>query len=159
VRVPERMPWDQADLAIMHPRSQWAQWGVRRANGGRLTADGMPATLLLPMGRNGPAFLAYRNFQVYLEWNSSLVYATTAAYFATRLAGVPRVSRGRGQVTPLSFNETKELQQLLQRQGLSVGKVDGIIGEQTRAAVKAMQIRLGLAADSYPTKELLARMR
>jgi peptidoglycan hydrolase-like protein with peptidoglycan-binding domain len=119
----------------------------------------MPATLLLPMGRNGPAFLAYRNFQVYLEWNSSLVYATTAAYFATRLAGAPRVSRGRGQVTPLSFNETKELQQLLQRQGLSVGKVDGIIGEQTRAAVKAMQIRLGLAADSYPTKELLARIR
>jgi lytic murein transglycosylase len=159
VRVPERMPWDQADLAILHPRSQWAQWGVQRANGGQLSADGMRASLLLPMGRNGPAFLAFPNFQVYLEWNSSLVYATTAAYFATRLAGAPRVSRGRGAINPLSYSETKELQQLLQRQGLSVGKVDGIIGEQTRAAVKAMQIRLGLAADSYPTKELLARMR
>ena len=159
VRVPARMPWDQADLAIMHPRSQWARWGVQRANGTPLSADAMPATLLLPMGRNGPAFLAYRNFQVYLEWNSSLVYATTAAYFATRLADAPKVSRGRGEVTPISYAETKELQQLLQRQGLSVGKVDGIIGEQTRAAVKAMQIRLGLPADSYPTHELLARMR
>jgi len=159
VRVPERMPWEQADLSIMHPRSQWARWGVRRANGTPLSADGMPAALLLPMGRNGPAFLAYRNFAVYLDWNSSLVYATTAAYFATRLAGAPRVSRGRGEVRPLGFNETRELQQLLQRQGLSVGKVDGIIGEQTRAAVKAMQIRLGLAADSYPTRELLQRLR
>lgn len=159
VRVPARMPWDQADLAIMHPRSQWAHWGVHRANGGALPADTVPATLLLPMGRNGPAFLAYRNFQVYLEWNSSLVYATTAAYFATRLAGAPRVSRGRGEVAPLSYGETKKLQQLLQRQGFSVGKVDGVIGEQTRASVKAMQIKLGLPADSYPSHELLARMR
>lgn len=159
VRVPARMPWDQADLAIMHPRSQWDGWGVRRANGASLPADAMPASLLLPMGRNGPAFLAYRNFNVYLEWNSSLVYATTAAYFATRLAGAPRVSRGNGEIDALSFAETRELQQLLQRQGLSVGKVDGIIGEQTRAAVKAMQIKLGLAADSYPTQELLTRMR
>jgi len=159
VRVPAQLPWDQADLSIMHPRANWAAWGVRRADGGALSADNMPASLLLPMGRNGPAFLAYPNFAVYLEWNSSLVYATTAAYFATRLAGAPRVSRGNGQVDTLSFAETRELQQLLQRQGLSVGKVDGIIGEQTRAAVKAMQIRLGLPADSYPTHELLQRLR
>ena len=56
--------------------------------------DSLPASLLLPMGRIGPAFLAYQNFQVYLQWNNSLVYSTTAAYLATRIAGAPRAASG-----------------------------------------------------------------
>jgi lytic murein transglycosylase len=159
VRVPDRLPWDQADITIKHPRSQWAKWGVTRAGGGRLPADGMAASLLLPMGRTGPAFLAYDNFDIYLQWNQSLVYSTTAAYFATRLAGAGPVHRGSNTADALSFNEIKALQQALQARGHDVGKIDGIIGSGTRAAVKAMQIKLGLPADSYPTPELLARLR
>lgn len=158
VRVPASMPWDQADLDIMHPRAQWASWGVRRADGGALRADTMPASLLLPMGRNGPAFLAYRNFAIYLEWNQSLVYSTTAAYFATRLAGAAPVRHGNGEVDTLSYQQTRALQERLARHGYDVGKVDGIIGAKTRAAVKAVQIKLGLPADSYPTPDLLARL-
>jgi lytic murein transglycosylase len=86
VRVPAEMPWAEADLTIRHPRSTWAGFGVTRADGSALPADAMPASLLLPMGRLGPAFLAYANFHVYTDWNQSLVYATTAAYYATRLA-------------------------------------------------------------------------
>src|SRR5262245_60517504 len=96
VRVPRDLQWDQADLAIKHPRSQWAKWGVTLANGGALPSDDLPASLLLPMGRLGPAFLAYPNFGAFREWNQSLVYATTAAYLATRLAGAPRVHPGNG---------------------------------------------------------------
>jgi peptidoglycan hydrolase-like protein with peptidoglycan-binding domain len=110
------------------------------------------------MGRNGPAFLGYPNFDVYLEWNQSLVYATTAAYFATRLAGAPRVSGGQN-VPALSLEQVRQLQQLLARHGYDVGGVDGIIGEKTRAAVKDVQQRLGIPADSWPTPELLARLR
>ena len=62
-------------------------------------------------------------------------------------------------MTPLGFKETKELQRLLKKRGLSVGKVDGIIGAKSRAAVKAMQMKFGMAADSYPTRALLQRMR
>jgi peptidoglycan hydrolase-like protein with peptidoglycan-binding domain len=51
------------------------------------------------------------------------------------------------------------LQQLLVRAGFNVGKVDGVLGQQSRTAIKAMQIKYGLAADSWPTHELLARMR
>jgi lytic murein transglycosylase len=159
VRVPERMPWEQADLAIKHPRAQWAKWGVRLANGGALPQDEIPASLLLPMGRNGPAFLAYPNFDIYLEWNQSLVYATTAAYYATRLAGAPQVGPGRGQVSPLSLQQGKELQRLLMARGYDVGKLDGIIGQKTRAAVKDVQQKLGLPADSYPTPDLLQRLQ
>ncbi|MDX2266274.1 MAG: lytic murein transglycosylase [Hyphomicrobiales bacterium] len=159
VRAPERMPWQEADIAIQHPRSIWAGWGVRRADGSALPSDGRKASLILPMGRNGPAFLAYDNFKVYTEWNQSFVYATTAAYLATRLDGAPPVNRGNGEVTPLNQAQSKELQQLLARRGFDVGKLDGIIGLKTRQAVKAMQLEFGMPADSYPTPELLSRLR
>ena len=64
-----------------------------------------------------------------------------------------------GTIAQLPFNEIKELQQLLVRAGFNVGKVDGVLGQQSRSAVKAMQIKYGLPADSWPTAELLARMR
>ena len=110
------------------------------------------------MGRNGPAFLAYSNFGVYLEWNQSLVYTTTAAYFATRLAGAPKVSFGN-PATGLSLAQAKQLQQRLAARGYDVGKIDGIIGAGTRAAVKAVQLQMGLPADSWPTPDLLGRLR
>jgi lytic murein transglycosylase len=159
VRIPRDLDWQQADLKITHPRSQWAEWGVRAADGTPLEADGKGASLLLPMGRNGPAFLAYPNFHVYLDWNQSLVYATTAAYFATRLAGAPPVNKGNGKVAPLGAKEVFELQKLLAEQGYEVGKIDGILGTATRDAVKDVQLKLGLPADSYPTPELLAKLR
>ena len=158
VKVPSNLPWQEAGLDIKHARAEWARWGVTHANGGPLPADKAQAALLLPMGRKGPAFLAYRNFDVYLEWNQSLVYATTAAYFATRLAGAPPVNRG-SPVDSLTGAETKELQRILSKLGFDVGKTDGIIGEKTRESVRAVQIKYGLPPDSYPTKELLARLR
>jgi lytic murein transglycosylase len=157
VRVPADMPWEQSDLAIRHPISQWAQWGVTGASGS--LAGGAEASLLLPMGRNGPAFLAYPNFNVFLKWNQSLVYATTAAYLATRIAGAPRVSKGNGTVTPLGPQQLRTLQQLLAKRGYDVGEIDGKLGMQTRAGVRQAQAALGLPADSYPTPELIARLQ
>jgi lytic murein transglycosylase len=157
VRVPANMPWDQADLSITLPRSKWAGYGVALADGRPLPADNLPASLLLPMGRLGPAFLAYQNFQIYLQWNNSFVYSTTAAYLAARIAGAPALQRG----TPppaLPFKDVKDMQAMLVRAGYDVGKVDGFLGLKTRQAVKAMQVKYGLPADSYPTPELLARM-
>lgn len=159
VRVPPNLPWEKADLAIKVPRSQWAAWGVKRASGGALPADGMGASLLLPMGRNGPAFLAYPNFDIYTQWNQSLVYATSAAYFATRLNGAGAYSRGQGNIAVLSMAQVAELQRLLNARGHHVGGVDGKLGAATRAAVRTEQQRLGLPADSYPTAELIAKLK
>jgi lytic murein transglycosylase len=160
VKVPDELPWEEADIAIKHPRKQWAKWGVTAVSGKPLKADGFGASLLLPMGRNGPAFLAYENFTTaYLKWNESLIYSTTAAYLATRIAGAPSVSRGRGTVQPLSYEQIVELQNDLTADGYDVGKSDGKIGAGTRAAVKAEQLKLGLPADSYPDEELLSRLR
>lgn len=157
VRVPQSLPWDQADVAIKLPLSQWAAWGVTQASGKPLSTKGPDAALLLPMGRLGPAFLAYPNFDVYLVWNNSIVYSTTAAYLATRLAGAPKVQRG--SAVPLSAGEVRDVQSLLAKRGYDVGKIDGVIGANTRAAVKDMQIKFGLPADSYPDKALLAKLQ
>jgi lytic murein transglycosylase len=152
-------PWDQADLTIQLPRSKWTQLGVTYPDGRALPNDSLPASLLLPMGRMGPAFLAYPNFAAYTEWNNSLIYSTTAGYLATRIAGAPPMQHPAGPVVQLSFNELRELQQLLVRAGFNVGKIDGVMGQQSRSAVKAMQVKYGLPADSWPTAELLARLR
>jgi lytic murein transglycosylase len=159
IRVPANLPWDQADLTIKHPRSKWAAWGVTYADGRPLPKDDLPASVLLPMGRSGPAFLAYPNFAAYTEWNNSLIYSTTAGYLATRIAGAAPMRKPATPVPQLPFNEIKELQQLLARQGFNVGKIDGILGQQSRIAVKTMQMKYGLPADSWPTAELLARVR
>jgi lytic murein transglycosylase len=159
VIVPQNLPWKEADLDIQHPRSQWVAWGVRPAYGS-LPRDKLPASLILPMGRHGPAFLAYPNFKVFIDWNSAFVYSTTVAYFATRLGGAPAFrEEGAKQVEALTTAQMKELQTLLNRQGLNAGDVDGKLGSGTREAVKQAQIKYRLPADSWPTEELLARLR
>jgi lytic murein transglycosylase len=159
IRVPTNFPWEQADLTIQQPRSKWAQLGVTYPDGRALPNDNLPSSVLLPMGRNGPAFLAYANFNTYTQWNNSLIYSTTAGYLASRIAGAAPMRRPSGPVAQLPFSEIKQLQQLLARAGFDVGKVDGVLGQQSRSAIKAMQVKYGLPADSWPTAELLARMR
>jgi hypothetical protein len=158
VIVPARLDWKEADLDIKHPVSRWASWRVTRRDGGRLVGN-LPAALLLPMGRSGPAFLAYRNFDIYPQWNQSLNYAITAAYLATRLAGAPPYLPGRGTVENYGYKDILELQQLLNRRGFDTGGVDGKLGAKSRAAVKAAQLKFGLPADSYPSPELFSRLR
>jgi len=159
VLVPSELPWEQADLTIQHARSKWVGWGVKSATERPLIADNTPCSLLLPMGRNGPAFLAYQNFQAYTQWNQSLVYATTAAYFATRLAGAPAYNKGRGQVPAYGLPEVRELQQLLNRQGYNAGEPDGKLGVQTRAGIRQAQLKYRLPADGYPSDELFSSLR
>lgn len=158
VSVPAELPWEKADIAIQLPRSQWVKWGVKGAHG-KLKADNFPASLLLPMGKDGPAFLVYENFTTaYLKWNESLVYSTTAAYLADRIGGAGPLDPGRGQVDPLSYEQIKELQQILVSKGYDVGEVDGKLGRATREAVKQEQIKMGWPADSYPTVQFLQNL-
>jgi lytic murein transglycosylase len=159
VRLTRELPWQEADLAIQHPVEKWAAWGVKRVGGQALPSGAPVASLLLPMGRHGPAFLAYPNFQVYLKWNQSLNYSITAAHLADRLAGAPAMDKGNGTVPEMSLQQVKELQMLLAKRGYFSGEIDGKIGAATRAGVKAAQLKLGLPADSYPTPELLERMQ
>jgi lytic murein transglycosylase len=159
VRVPANLPWKEADLSVQHPRSKWAAWGVTRADGKPLPNDNMPASVVLPLGRLGPSFLAYDNFQAYLKWNQSLNYSLTAGYYATRLDGAPAMNRGSPDIPKITFEETRELQQLLEKRGYDVGRIDGVLGLKSRVAIRETQLKFGLPADGWPTAELLARLR
>jgi len=151
--VPEGLDWALTGLDKPRPVADWQAMGVAAREGG-LGDPALPAAVLLPMGRHGPAFLAYPNFNVYFDWNQSLVYVTTAAYFATRIMGAQVYDAGEPD-PGLSGEEIELLQERLTALGHDVGQVDGILGARTRAAVQAEQTRLGLPADAWPTRALL----
>ncbi len=159
VKVPAQMSWEQSGLDNQHPRSQWVKWGVTAAHGAKLPDDNLPASLILPMGYLGPAFLAYPNFKAYIEWNAAIVYSTTAAYFGTRLAGAPVFGPGNGHPVVPTTAQIQELQQLLIQRKMLTGEADGRLGSATRVAVKQAQQKVGLPADAYPTAELIERLR
>ncbi len=155
ITVPEGLDWSKTGLNHALSTAEWERMGVRGRSGG--LAKGLKGSVLLPMGRKGPAFMAYPNFHVYFEWNKSFVYVTTAAYFATRLEGAPVYDPGQPE-PGLSAGQMKALQQKLEARGHDVGGIDGILGEKTREAVQKEQMRLGLPADAWPTPALLGKL-
>ncbi len=135
--------------------SQWVAMGVQPREGQLF--DAAEASIIVPNGHNGPAFLAYPNFDVYFEWNQSFTYVLTAAYFANRLEGAQVFNAGNPSA-PLDQGSMKQLQRKLESMGHDVGEVDGILGYNTRIAVQKEQMRLGLVPDAWPTWELLNRL-
>jgi hypothetical protein len=135
--------------------AQWQRLGVRPRSG--QWAANLPASVIIPQGHKGPAFLAYPNFSVYFEWNQSFTYVLTAAYFATRLTGAPVFNAGNPD-PGLSGQQMKQLQRKLANRGHDVGDIDGILGAKSREAVQKVQQELGLPADAWPTATLLNRL-
>ena len=154
VVLPQNFDWAHSGLEVTRSGTDWAAIGLRPRHGE--IAD-LPASVILPQGKGGPAFLAYPNFRVYFKWNQSFTYVLTAAYFANRLEGAPVFDAGN-PAPGLSDEEMKALQRKLKARGYDVGGADGILGANTRAAVREMQARLGLPVDAWPTRDLLNRL-
>lgn len=152
VVMPEGFDWALTGLATQKPVADWAALGVAARQGA--LPEGSAASVILPQGRRGPAFLIYPNFRVLFEWNKSFTYVLTAAYFATRIEGAPPYAAGRPDPA-LNHDQMKALQEKLAARGHEVGEIDGILGAGTREAVQKEQARLGLPADAWPTAELL----
>ena len=86
VRLPEGFDLDLTGLGVKKPLGEWQALGVRRSNGDDLPTRQLTASLILPGGPGGPAFLTYPNYQVLLKWNRSHYFATTVGQFADILA-------------------------------------------------------------------------
>ncbi|GAA5235579.1 lytic murein transglycosylase [Verticiella sediminum] len=169
VRLPEalaaRLPASPAEATLGDDRrtlAQWVQAGVRAADGAALagSAKEAQAYLFAPAGRDGPVFLATRNFDAILHYNRSPRYALAVSLLVNRLSG------GSGLTTPwptddpgLSRAEIRELQQRLLDRGHDVGVADGIPGARTREAIEAEQARLGLPVDGRPGMKALQALR
>ena len=156
VVLPADLEWFDTGMHMTKTVAEWEQLGVR-GRSGPLDDGRLQASIVIPQGRKGPAFIAYPNFSVYFEWNQSFTYVLTAAYFGTRLSGAPVYDAGNPE-TGLSGEQMKRLQSKLAARGYDVGKVDGILGAGTRAAVRAVQRELGMPADAWPTPALLNRL-
>jgi lytic murein transglycosylase len=152
VTVPDSFEWSLSGLHTEQPTENWAALGIAPRDGTLPT--GLNASLILPQGRKGPAFLAYPNFRTLFDWNQSFTYVLTAAYFATRIEGAAPYAAGTPDPA-LSPDQMTALQEKLAALGHDVGKIDGILGAGTRDAVQKEQRRLGLPADAWPTLDLL----
>jgi lytic murein transglycosylase len=156
VAIPDDLPFEKTGLGGTLTAEEWFGLGVQPRDGN--TGFGhLKAAVTLPQGRKGPAFMTYPNFGIYLEWNQSFIYTTSAAYFATRLAGAPTYQKGNPE-EGLSPDQMKVLQEKLQALGHDVGKIDGILGGGTRVAIQKEQARLGLPADGWATQALLSAL-
>jgi lytic murein transglycosylase len=156
VTIPENLPFDKTGIGGTLTAGEWFALGVAPRDGNTGFAK-LKAALVLPQGRLGPAFLAYPNYGIYLEWNKSFIYTTSAAYFATRLAGAPPYLKGNPE-PGLSLDQMKQLQSKLNALGHDVGEIDGILGGGTRVAIQKEQQRLGIPADGWATPDLLSRL-
>ena len=142
------------------PMSSWAKQGVTRADGQALPGGDTPAGLLLPAGRNGPAFLVTRNFDALYSYNAAESYALAIAHLSDRLRGGGPLAQAWPTDDPgLSRAERRELQRLLIARGYDVGEPDGMIGARTRQALQAAQRELGLPADGRAGQKALKALR
>ena len=162
VSVPRNFDFSLADMAVRKTVSQWAQLGLVNANGEALDADlaERHASLLLPAGHRGPAFLVLNNFRSILRYNNSTSYALAIGLLSERFQGEGRVQASwPTEDKPLSRSERYELQERLQAAGFEPGGVDGILGANTRQAIRRYQQTQGWPADGYATQALLNALR
>ncbi|MBK5937259.1 lytic murein transglycosylase [Halorhodospira halophila] len=158
VSLADGFGFEHLGLDDPQPLDEWQQLGVRRADGSDLPESDIPAALLLPMGRNGPAFLVYENFRRIMGWNASVSYALSVGLLADRLDGAPPLRADFPDEPPPRHNELRQIQEVLNELGFDAGPVDGLLGPQTRAALRAYQQDRGLPADGYPDQAIRDRL-
>ncbi|MFN4129349.1 MAG: lytic murein transglycosylase [Paracoccaceae bacterium] len=159
IALPEGFDYDQTTERVKKPVADWAALGVRPVAGGELPDHGL-ASVLLPGGARGAAFLIYSNFQVIERYNTADAYVIAVGHLADRLRGGPTIAASwPRELRALSLAERMELQEVLGRAGFDPQGVDGRIGPNTIAAVKAFQRANGLVPDGYASLDVLNRLR
>ena len=160
VNLPRGLDVSGAGRRNKQPMSDWATRGVTRSDGAPMPAGATPAGLLLPAGKDGPAFLVTRNFDALYSYNAAESYGLAIAHLSDRLRGAAPFATPWPTDDPgLSRTERRELQQLLIALGHDIGEADGMIGARTREALKLEQAALGLAADGRAGQRVLQALR
>ena len=162
VRLPEGFDYALADRSVRRSAGDWSVLGVEAADGAlsdRLDLNAR-ASVILPAGARGPAFLVTDNFRAILRYNNATSYALGVGLLSDAVAGRPfaLAQDWPREDRPLTRDERKALQQALTDQGYAPGPVDGIVGAGTRRALRAYQRDRGLPADGYASAAMLQRL-
>ncbi|MDP5084959.1 MAG: lytic murein transglycosylase [Yoonia sp.] len=159
VRLPAGFDFSQTSRSVTRNPSDWARVGVVGVDG-RAVPDYGEATLSTPTGAGGPAFLLFRNYDVIGRYNNAEAYIIGVGHLSDRIRGLgPLSAPFPPDERRLLRAERTELQQRLTNAGFSTGGVDGRIGPNTRAAIRAYQRSVGLPPDGHPSYMLLQRLR
>jgi membrane-bound lytic murein transglycosylase B len=158
ITIPKDFSYQLADLKIKKTVSEWQKLGVRNAFGKNLTESKMQASVILPMGYFGPAFLVYRNFHAILNWNRSILYALAVGHLSDRLIGADTLRAKPISEPSLGRNDIIQIQQILNNLGFDAGEADGISGPKTRLATRKFQIANNLPADGYVGYQLFKQL-
>ena len=160
VLLTEDFDFSLTGTSTRKPLQEWRDLGVTQLNGAPIpVAAGMEASVILPAGAQGPAFLGYANFRTTMTYNPSTFYALTVGHLADRYAGSGPIQRMPENEAAMSVADVRELQDLLNRNGFDSGEPDGRVGRQTRAAIRAYQQSRGLPMDGYASVVLLQALR
>lgn len=159
VRLPRGFDYGQTGDRIKKSPGEWARLGVRAMDGSAVPNHGA-ASILVPAGARGAAFMIFKNFNVIERYNAADAYVIAVGHLSDRIAGGPAIQANWPRNDrALRFAERKELQQRLTRAGFNTQGVDGKIGPNTIAAVRAYQRSRGLTPDGYASLDLLQRLR
>lgn len=159
VLLPEGLDYAVAGKDQRKSLSQWAELGITRTNKTPLPEGDLEASLILPTGANGPAFLVYKNFDVIMRWNNSESYALAVGYLADRIIGKAPWHAPLPDLKSYPISQMKQLQSRLNTLGYEVGEADGIAGPATRKGIRAFQKSINLTADGYPSPEVFAEVK
>lgn len=160
VRLPSGTGIPVSGRTERRPLSYWVELGITRVDGSGIPPDSTRSALLMPAGRDGPAFIVFKNFDAIYSYNAAESYALAIAHLSDRLRGQGGFVQSWPTDDPgLSRRERRELQQLLLARGHDIGEVDGIIGGNSRVAIVVEQQRLGLEADGRASQSLLRTLR
>ncbi len=159
VQVPEGFDYTLADRTILRRPSEWAAIGLLDLDGAPVPDHGM-ASILLPAGSKGAAFMIFDNFEVLERYNSADAYVIGVGHLADRIRGGPAIQGGWPEADrALTFEERIELQERLTQGGFDTQKIDGKIGPLTIAAVRRWQVSTGRVPDGYANLALLGALR
>jgi lytic murein transglycosylase len=161
VRMPDRVDCTIAEPSVTRPIGEWLQRGFAPARDRRLTPAVLriEASLLLPEGTYGPAFLTPKNYYVLKDYNYSDLYVLFVGHLSDRIAGGRPFETPWSKEKQLKTRDVEAMQRRLAALGLYTDKIDGKAGMLTRAALGAYQKRNGLKVDCWPTAAVLDHMR
>lgn len=159
VSLPTGFDYSLARLNLKKTVNMWQDLGVRNAFGDNLPSSTLSASLILPMGFNGPAFLVYRNFLAILRWNHSILYALSVGHLADKILNQQTLIAKAIIEPSLSRDDIFSIQNTLNNLGFDAGEPDGISGPKTRAATRDYQRKNNLAIDGYVGYQLFQQLQ